>query len=241
MIPIHKGIEPNGLAELRQDAIRKGLTQEEAYATLKGQLKDTVRSSLVAEQGQLCAYCMCHISRSDVDEGIAPITIEHFDPRNPADHHDTCQGLDYNNLLAVCNGNRAGRERHHHKNDLTCDAFRGNKEFKKLNPCIPETLETIEYGADGTITATDPDVCYDLSKVLNLNCYTSTLIAERKAVYEGLTDDMANVSLEDLQDYCVSRLSVFESETNPKTPFVGVIIWYLKTMLASLSEEQETS
>ena len=241
MIPIHKGTEPDGLSALREKAVRKGLSPKDAYATLKGKLKSDVRESLVAEQGQLCAYCMCHIPRSDVDDGIAPITIEHFDPRNPLDHHDTCQGLDYNNFLAVCNGNRARKERHRHTDDFTCDAFRGNKDFKKLNPCIPETLESIEYGADGTITATDSDVCDDLNEVLNLNCPTSPLIAERKAVYEGLTSDMENVSLEDLQDYCVSRLSVFESETNPKTPFVGVIIWYLKTMLASLSEGQETT
>lgn len=236
MIPIHKCVEPDGLSELRQEAIEQGLTQAEAYATLKGQLKEDVRNSLVAEQGQLCAYCMCRIPRSDVDDGIAPITIEHFDPRNPPDHHDTCQGLDYNNLLAVCNGNRASREKHHHKRDLTCDAFRGNKEFRKLNPCIPETLKTIEYGADGTITATDSDVRDDLNKVLNLNCPTSTLIAERKAVYDGLTSDMEKVSMDDLAAYCISRLSEFEIEGNPKTPFVGVIIWYLKSMLASLNK-----
>lgn len=237
MIPIHKSVEPDGLSVLRQNAIRQGLTQEEAYATLKGQLKEDVRNSLVAEQGQLCAYCMCHIPRVDVDDGIAPITVEHFDPRNPPDHHDTCQGLDYNNLLAVCNGNRASRSKHHHKKDLTCDAFRGNKPFKNLNPCIPETLETIEYGADGTITATDPDVCDDLNKVLNLNCPTSTLIAERKAVYDGLTADMANISTDGLRAYCMNLLSEFEQERNPKTPFVGIIIWYLKSMLESLERE----
>ena len=66
-------------------------------------------------------------------------------------------GLDYNNLLAVCNGNRAARGTRR-KNDLTCDAHRENEEFIKINPCKPETLETIFYSLDGKIDATDADL-----------------------------------------------------------------------------------
>ena len=76
---------------------------------------------------------------------------------NPEDGRDIGQGLDYNNLLAVCNGNRAARGTRR-KNDLTCDAHRENEEFIKINPCKPETLETIFYSLDGKIDATDADL-----------------------------------------------------------------------------------
>lgn len=85
MIAIRKGNEPDGLARLRQKAIRRGLSPAEAYALLKNPLKQEVRDKLVEEQGQLCAYCMCRIPRSDVDPVITPINIEHVTARNLTD------------------------------------------------------------------------------------------------------------------------------------------------------------
>ena len=145
MIAIQKKAEPAELAELRHQAERLMLSPEEAYDTLKNPLKAMVRDSLVDEQGQLCAYCMCRIPRTDIDPGIAPIVIEHMDPRNSADHRDAGQGLDYNNFVAVCHGNR-GAHGTKNKTDLICDAHKDNLEFRKVNPCKPETLQSIFYG-----------------------------------------------------------------------------------------------
>lgn len=235
MIPIRKSTEPPTLTKLRERAIAEGLSPERAYKTLKGNNKKIVRNSLLREQGQLCAYCMCRIPRNDVDEKIAPIVIEHYVTRNPADGRDVSQGLDYNNLLAVCNGNRADKAKNHSFIDLTCDAHRGNTEFRKVNPCDPDTLINIFYTLDGKIDSTDPDVKVDIIDTLNLNCASSPLVSEREASLSELLIDMASIEEGDLIDYCRSRLSAFQSETDNKTPYQGILIWYLQSMLAAMS------
>lgn len=130
----------------------RGLSPEDAYKRLKNPLKSEVRNSLVNEQGGLCAYCMCKIPRMDVEPHITPIIIEHMTAQNPPSGVNMGQGLDYSNLVATCNGNRAS-----HGNrtlaDLTCDAHKENKEFTKVNPCKPETMATIFYSLDGIVDA----------------------------------------------------------------------------------------
>lgn len=234
MIKIEKGPEPPELTRLRKRAEQKRLKPKEAYASMKTSVKKIVRSSLVHEQGQICAYCMCRIPRKDLDPGVTPIIIEHFIPRNPLDGRDVGQGLDYNNLLAVCNGNVAASGKRK-KIDLTCDAHRGNTEFRKVDPCHEETLESIYYRMDGSIQAADADVRHDLQSTLNLNCRKSPLISERKAALDSLIADMGTVDIENLEEYCRFSLEVFEAEKDPKTPYAGVLIWYLKSMLQSLN------
>lgn len=196
-------------------------------------MKNVVRQSLVEEQGHLCAYCMCEIPRTDVPTSgkIAPITIEHLIPRNPADGRDVGQGLDYNNLVAVCHGNRAPKSTGHTIIDLTCDAHRENIELKKVNPCDASTLTSIEYETNGVIKSNDSDVNFDLNDTLNLN--HSRLKSERKAVLDALVTDMSAL-LDDesaRNEYVQVRLSGFESETDPKTSYVGILTWYLKGFL----------
>lgn len=235
MIPIRKNTEPSELTELRRRAIERNLSPEDAYKTLKGNKKEKVRQSLLYEQGQLCAYCMCKIPRTDVDAGIAAISIEHCVARNPADGRDVGQGLDYNNLLAVCNGNRAKKAKHHLYVDLTCDAHKGNIEFRKINPCIPETLVGIFYTMDGKIDSTDPDVKMDLINTLNLNCASSPLVSEREAALSELLLDMDTVEEGELMDYCKKRLLAFNNEEDCKTPYQGILLWYLGSMMEALT------
>lgn len=232
MIPITKKAEPDGLAELRQQAIDQGLAPEEAYDTLCNPLKEHVRSSLVEEQGGLCAYCMCRIPRSDAGDQ-PPINIEHLISRNPVSGMDVGQGLDYNNFFAVCHGNR-GVKGTRKKRDLTCDAHRGNTELRKVNPLVPSTLTSIHYDMQGKIAADDPDVQFDLDQTLNLNCPSAPQPAERKAVLDALLNDLNNIPQEMLENYCAQVLSNYLSESNPKTPYVGILIWYLQSLLEAL-------
>lgn len=234
MIPIYKQPEPPELTVLRQRAAADGATPAAAYARLKGNRKEIVKRSLLLEQGKLCAYCMCGIPRNDVEAGVAPIILEHIIPRNPADGRDVGQGLDYSNLVLVCNGNKAQRGKRK-MIDFTCDAYKGNRELRKVHPCKPETLSSIFYQLDGVIDARDPNVKYDLNRVLNLNAKTSPLIAERRAALEELIEDMGTVEPEDLLLYCEQRLVAFQKETEDKTPYQGILIWYLKEMAAALA------
>ena len=236
MIPITKWPEPDGLAPLRQQAAELGLSPKEAYDTLQGDLEKSVRNALVMEQGGLCAYCMCQIPRRDAGKQ-PPIIIEHFVARDPADGRDVGQGLDYNNLLAVCHGNR-GDAGTRTLDDLVCDAHRGNTEFRKINPLVPETLSSICYSTDGKIDAGDPDVRSDLVDTLNLNCPTAPQLAERKEMLDTLLNDIGACPEEELADYCTNILNSYLAETNPKTRYVGILIWYLQSLLEGLSAEQ---
>lgn len=239
MIEVKKGVEPDGLKELREDPMLSGLSPKEMFAELKNPLKAQVVESLRHEQGQLCVYCMSRIPREDKDPGIAGTTIEHFIPVDPKDRRNVGQALDYNNLFAVCHGNikkrMKGVRRVRTTDDLTCDKHRENTEFLKINPCKKETLQTIFYTLDGRIDASDPDVQFDLVNTLNLNCASSPLIAERKAALDALIDEIGKVEEKHLHMHCMEILNAFLDERDPKTPYVGILIWYLQTMVRQLA------
>lgn len=226
MIPIKKGIPNPDLILLQQEAQERGASPEEAFRMLQNPLKGRVRDQLVEEQGGLCAYCMCRIPRQDVSSGISPIIIEHFIARNPVDGRDSEQGLDYNNLLAVCHGNK-GPHRTRRRSDLTCDAHRGNMDFQKVNPMEPDTLVSIYYHTNGEIDAADVDVRYDLIEVLNLNCSSGPLVSERKAALDALIQELGTIPDEELLPSCQAILNEFLAETTEKTPYVGILVWYL--------------
>lgn len=138
--------------------------------------------------------------------------------------------------MAVCHGNKAP---HGTRTilDLTCDAHKGNDEFRKINPCIPETLNSITYTLDGKIGATDPDVQFDLLHILNLNCPTSPLVAERKSALDSLINNLNNMSDKEQEEFCSIVLSELNAETNPKTPYAGILIWYLKSFSSALNSQ----
>ena len=243
MIPVKKGAEPAKLKTLREEAALKKLSPESAYDTLKNPEKREVLEALKRDQGQLCVYCMCRIPRSDKSPGIAGETIEHFIPLDRDDGRDIGQGLDYNNLFAVCHGNvrarKKGERRVNSMKTMTCDKHRQNTEFRKINPCNAESLQSISYSMDGRITASDTDVLYDLTKTLNLNCEASPLIGERKAALDSLVEEIGKIGnepTEKLHSFCDMMLKGFLSETNPKTPYAGVLIWYLQDMLNKLGK-----
>ena len=240
MIEVKKGTEPDGLKKLRENPKLKGLSPKNQFKRLKGSLKESVVKSLRHEQGQLCVYCMSRIPREDKEPDMAGTTIEHFIPLVLSDGRDVGQALDYHNLFAVCHGNvkkHVRGERRRTVDDLTCDKHRGNTEFRKINPCKKETLQTIFYTMDGEIDALDSDVRFDLVDTLNLN-YAATLVGERKAVLDALIAEMGEVEEENLHSYCLKRLNVFMEEEDPKTPYVGILIWYLQTMITKLAHNE---
>jgi len=112
VIIIKKNDSPKVLLDKQREAREKGLNPNEAYRLLDGSAKKIVKKSLIAEQGRLCAYCMRRIpderKPGDVDL-IESVTIEHWIPLLPQDKRDVGQALDYNNLLAVCSGNRGNK------------------------------------------------------------------------------------------------------------------------------------
>lgn len=112
MIEIKKGREPDNLLHYRQQ-------DGASYEQMDKEVKEELLGKLLGEQGHICAYCMRRIpERRTLPVGVAPVTIEHWFPRNPESKEDIGQGLNYRNMFAVCSGNRGCGN----KEGLTCEA-----------------------------------------------------------------------------------------------------------------------
>ncbi len=168
MIEINKGREPDKLLKYRQQP-------GASYEQMDKEVKEELLKKLLEEQGHICAYCMRRIPETrSLPRGVAPVTIEHWFPRNPESGDDVGQGLDYRNMFAVCSGNRGCGD----TGGMTCDARRGNEPIK-VNPCNANTLRGITYTSSGRIHSSDPDIDEDINKRLNLNSERNSLPENR--------------------------------------------------------------
>lgn len=175
--------------------------------------KDELRTSLLKEQGYLCAYCMKRLKDSHKE-----VKIEHYEPRNNDNE------LDYKNLLAVCYGGEGAKPEFQ-----TCDTKKGNNDEIEINPQNQQQMARISYRNDGLICIDDEKLQSDLDLVLNLNM--EQLKAVRKAALEAL---QANVikkfgkkSLS--KEYWEKQLSKYQTKDNGKLQgYCGILIWYLK-------------
>lgn len=238
MILIHKMPAPPDLEALKKEAEEQGLSDKEGYDLLRDSLKEEVRDALIREQGHLCAYCMREIPDDrilPVDTDLRGVYLEHWQARSKAETGKENKGLDYRNLLAVCSGNEkapgaTGRRKGRH---LTCDKKRGNAPLT-VNPLDAATLATISYTSDGKIRSSDPIIHDDLNIRLNLNCSEEavTLPENRKAVLD--TIQKLVFQEEDLLQACMDQLHIWENETDPKTPYIGIVIWWLREQIHAL-------
>lgn len=239
MIAIKKGNTPQILLDKQKIASERNLSSYDAYALLNHSEKVQILNSLMAEQGHICAYCMRKIpDERELPPNVDPVTIEHWLPRRPADHIERGQGLDYNNMLAVCSGNRGKRHTRKTK-DLTCDAKRSASHPQlTLNPCNPETITEIKYKENGEIYSDNPDISRDFDVCLNLNCTSSgvDLPKTRKLVLDALQKSIPDGSVSEILTYCKSALEMYESETDPKTPYVGILLWWLQDFIHKLEQ-----
>ena len=238
MITIKKGTPPNILLEKQKIAKDYNLNPSESYDLLNSADKQVVLQSLMKEQGHLCAYCMRRIpDERELPPNIEQVSIEHWLPRNPPDGIDCGQGLDYHNLFAVCSGNRG--KRHTRKSrDLTCDAKRSPTHRQlTLNPCDPISLSKIKYKTNGEMISNDKDVMDDIEVKLNLNCVSDAvqLPQARKNVLDAfifqLPDDREQILL-----FCKATLKLFEDETDPKTPYIGILLWWLRDYISKATQ-----
>lgn len=82
MIEIKKGREPDKLLRYRQQP-------DASYEQMDKEVKDELLERLLQEQGHICAYCMKRIPESrKLPTGVAPVTIEHWYPRNSESKED---------------------------------------------------------------------------------------------------------------------------------------------------------
>ena len=171
-----------------------------------------IKSQLVEEQGFICAYCMKRIQKNDIS-----VTIEHYIPRNGKDGQPDKQ-LEYNNLLAVCDGNRGST-------NLTCDASKGAKLIT-INPLDKVSVLQIKYKSDGTIYSDDKKIDQDLSNILNLNYIT--IKNNRKSALDSLKKELIKIKRTGDWSGVAKKYYSKLSKSQKKLPYVGILLNYLE-------------
>lgn len=234
MIPIAKENEPNELKTYRLNKKLKptydGMKGLEIGKFIKGGSKeilyDIVLKSLIKEQGSICAYCMRRIPQKNASPAV---TIEHIIPQ----HQSEDDALLYENMLAVCNGNRNGGNKH-----MTCDAKRGslpsNKQTMVLNPLKPGSLQNLYYKEDGEISSFDEREKEFIDGVLNLNDTAVMLPDCRKGALKGFQEGLG----EKYSGHIITKdefKALYEkySKAEKKEPFVGIILNWLEKKMAN--------
>lgn len=224
MIPIVKGCEPAALAEAKR-IIRNTPDATFCYESLRGESKRKLLEALLAEQGHLCAYCMCRIGTDG-----HPATIEHLIPQHPTDSAANGElGLAYHNLVAVCDG-RGG---------ATCDKRRGNASMT-VDPTKRYTLDSIYYHRDGRIDATDESIQHDIQTTLGLNNSRTNLCANRfesmRAIEKVVTSTFRRRGIENnrsaKKSVCLKILKQFESQTNMKDEYLGAKLFVARKLVS---------
>jgi len=199
-------------------------------------IRDEVVTSLLEEQGYICAYCMRSID-------LKSTTIEHIVGQNYDD--GTQKGkdlqLDYDNFLAVCKGDSC-------RDELHCDKSRAN--YQKTRPLYATPLKSqitkhLKYTNSGEIYfknyvekteigknkhhlkhSDDENIQYDISYVLNLNCHN--LKEERKLVISVLKRITKNYSDKKQINKLYEKYSL---EDKKYTQFSEVILYTLNRKL----------
>ena len=206
---IKKGKEPKSLTKYKKqkNAYYEGLSREE---------KSDIRSSLLKEQGYLCAYCMSRISEDKM-------TIEHYKSQSSINEKEA---LDYTNMLGVCMGNRGAGS----IGKFTCDAHRGNEKLT-VNPFDEASIDLIEYDNEGRIYSNNKYIDRDLNETLNLNCEEVLLKLNRKRTLEALKKYLYQLKARGTwkKEFLEKIRKQYElpDENGELYPYSGVILYYL--------------
>jgi uncharacterized protein (TIGR02646 family) len=179
MKQIMKGREPRSLTEHRA-------ASHASYDNYND--KTGLREALLGEQGSLCCYCMSRISS-------AKMKIEHW----AAQETHPARQLDYRNLLGACLGGQGLA-----RAQQSCDTHKGSLAIS-IHPADPSGRceQLIEYGSDGEIDASQPDVARDLRVTLNLN--TREMREARKAAMDAAVRAIARKYPEGWSDAILER------------------------------------
>lgn len=210
MLKINKGNVPREFHEIKR--IRNN------YDELVAEEKDKLKTILLREQNNRCAYCMCKIDSNSS-------TIEHYIPRNGC-YGDMSKSLDYNNLFAVCNATSKLPLK-----SRRCDARKGDK-LLDIDPRIQSHIDTIKYDKRGTISSTNSDFNYDLNAKLNLNA--QVLINNRCAAWNSLMKCMNEKKSGCWRKEFIQHMIDKYKSKDDCTPYAGYIIYNLEKRLKRL-------
>jgi uncharacterized protein (TIGR02646 family) len=192
--------------------------------------KGEVQQSLVSEQYYLCAYCMRRIHVAE--------KIEHWlsqeSSKENSHNHET---LDYDNMLAVCNGISV------HKPDEYehCDQSRSkSNRVLTVNPTIKTTIEQIKYLKNGTIYSDNSDIQKDLNDTKSLNLNNLRLLDNRQRTYKEVetiikircknkSEAMAKAEIKKIID--TWKNPKYTNERYELKEFCGIVLYFFKGYL----------
>lgn len=213
MFRITKLREPRSLVHYRAQA---GSSYDDADSTVK----NDIRTSLLSEQGFLCAYCMERIS-------LETMKIEHWACQSAP--QSSALQLTYSNLLGCCKGNEGQRFKFQ-----TCDTRKGNSPLLYSPSNSNDRIESkVNFRPNGEIYSSNINFDQELNVVLNLNL--PRMVTNRSSVIEAIRKvlhkkkrTMTRQQLINL----IGHVSARDSDNKLK-PFFEVKVKYLKKKLAS--------
>ncbi len=179
-----------------------------------------LRDSLLAEQGEICAYCMRRIPVADA--GTSETTrIEHIKPQSNLSREEA---MDYRNMVICCPGAMASTS----KKDCHCDRHKG-ETFISFTPFDQNFIDTLSYKSDGTIESSNKKYDKELNEVLNLN--VGILKANRKAVRNQLIATLGTREWKKSDIEKILKIYSSKDAEGKKKEYCGVVVQYLTKKL----------
>lgn len=188
------------------------------YENIPTSVRSTLQDSLLKEQGYLCCYCMKRIVATSM-------SVEHWKPRSKFPE----LALDYDNLLAVCDGNQGQSPKDQH-----CDTQKGNKTLS-LNPADPNHASRLKIRylpSTGKIESADCQLAQEIDSVLNLN--HALLLASRKEVISRVRKWLSSLPPNASKAAVQQGLNLWQTCNEHRLPeYAGVAIYFLQKRLGN--------
>lgn len=176
-----------------------------------------LRSSLLEEQGYLCAYCMRRIPVRDRNSNETT-RIDHILCRKKHGDHK----LDYQNMVICCPGAI--------DNNFHCDKLKDDNDIS-FNLFNQSFIDTLSYNSnDGTIKCAVELYNTEINSILNLN--HSLLKKNRKATLKGVIRQLQKKA-----NWKATQIRALLNDWDTKDihgqykPYNGIVVWFLKRKL----------
>lgn len=172
------------------------------------EIKQVVKYALLMEQGSICCYCMADIDQTDSH-------IEHFIPRSKRDTFGAAIELDYQNLLASCNGWHGNREHcGHFKDDHYTELL--------LSPLDPDVEAQFTYSVNGDIHGITAQAAETI-RLLKLDSFSLTR-HRRAAIFSSGFSDKDFADMKDTLIICFQQKDIYGNYA----PFCMAILYVMK-------------
>lgn len=197
-------------------------TQNDKSKIPKITTRTDILKDLLNEQGSICAYCMRSISLENA-------TIEHIVSQNYVDNKGRAIGKEedtnYDNMLAVCQGNFCLKQTH-------CDKSRSIYQDKEpllaITPLNKLQMSSIKFTQSGVVYYEKLDekskINDELNRVLNLNC--DGMIEMRGKIIRAIKHTLVKRKFN--KKFIQKELLYWEKQDSSLRPYCQVAIFELK-------------